>query len=164
MREAGAHQQGHGAHVDTLETVLRDGPRIRNEKARLLARNKALSLVGVMAHHYQGEGPHVTIVVRAKRRVITMGVVDYVLAGTTREQIYGLMKRDELRVSVIPALERWPEEVVIPGRGNRVYRRADVALRLEVVPSRKRPPRPRDPGGRHPPPPWTLRQVVAGRI
>jgi hypothetical protein len=162
IREADAHPQAHGPHLDTLRTLLTNGPRMRNQNARRLAQNQVLGLIGTLARHYQDEGPYVTIAVRGN--VITMGVVDYVLRGLSGRQIDRLIRANQLRVTPIPALERWPEEVVIAGRRNRVYRRADLAVGLRTVPRRSRPPRPIPPHAGHPPPPWTLRQVVAGRI
>jgi hypothetical protein len=109
-------------------------------------------LLGALARHYQDEGPNVTIVVRPGSKVITMGVVDYVaVADLTKDEIKNLVHTNQLRIAEIPAIERWPEEVII---GEETYQRADLAF---TTPSAKVSAKREIPRNGHT---WTLEQVV----
>jgi hypothetical protein len=160
IEEANAHQEGgHGPHLDTLRTLLEEGPSITDGHAKLLAQSKVRSLIGIYARHYQEEGPNVTIVVRSDRKVITLGVMDYVQKELSRDRdaIKRLVEQNELRITEIPSLERWPEEVAITaeaGRGSRVpevYLRADLAFKPD--PQAVSNPQ-------HHPRPWALHEFV----
>jgi hypothetical protein len=149
-----AHQDGaHGPHLDSLGTLLQTYRKTSPTK-KPLKRSQILGLLGVMAEHYQDEGPEVTIVVRGAK-VITVGVVDYVLKRLKPPAIAKLVRATELRIPRIPSLERWPKEVKI---GRQVYLRGDLAYRPGEPPPLIHPATAPTPEA------VTLEEVVANKV